>query len=683
MKTTSRHASINHWSIRLATCTVFAGCCVYAGTPAVESATEDEPEEFANWIDLTAGGFDISGKDSAFQRRWGNNGDFYGGIESMRYEKSFDKGTFLLEGHALFGLEDYDITLGYELDDIGYLRGGYREFRTWYDTAGGYLPNVPGGWRSPDDEALELDRGELWFEAGLRMPDIPEITLHYSHQWRDGEKDSTMWGDVYPGGLRRGIVPGLYDIDETRDTVILDVTHTLGNTDLGLGLRYEAVRNDDTRGTITGNAADNVFTALGQREVYESDLFGGHMTSETRFNERMLLSFGYSVTTMDTEVDGGQRGTVNLATSAYSPVYQLLTGSGDYVQNTANLNFWWNPIDDLVIVPSIRANWEEIEMRASRFNTAAAANSGTASSIRTNSDDLQDTSESLEIRYSGISDLVLYAKGDWTQGEVDRWLRNPVNGQFRFTDTDLEDSKYAVGANWYPLNGLSFAAQYYHQAFEEDFNHRLQGTDFDAQLDMHKADVDDFNIRMTWRALPNLTFVTRYDYQQMDIENRAFTDNAVTVLTRTVESADIESNIITQSATWNASERFYLQGSVHWIGSETTTPSDNQQPGYHVNWDNDYWSTAISAGYVLNKNTDLKASYYYFKADNYVDNSAQTVPYGIMSEEHAFTITLTQWITSQMAWNLRYGFFKGEDEAYGGNNDYDAHMVSTGFRYQF
>ncbi len=683
MKIPSRHTAINQRSIRLPACAAFAICWPIAGMAGADNSAADDLEEYANWIELTTSGLDIGGKDSAFQRRWGNNGDFHGGIESMRYERMFDSGTFLMEGHALFGLEDYDITLGYTLDDIGYLRGGYREFRTWYDTAGGYLPNIPNGWRSPDDEALELDRGELWLEAGLRMPDIPEITLRYSHQWRDGQKDSTAWGSVYAGGLQRGIFPGLFDIDETRDIVTLDASHTLGNTDLGLGLRYEAVRNDNTRSTVSGNNTDTVFTGLSQREVYEYDLFGGHVTSETRFNDRMLLSFGYAVTSMDTNVDGGQRGETNLGTGVFTPVYQLLAGSGDYVQNTANLNFWWNPLDDLVVVPSLRAGWEETEMRANRFNTVAAVNSGTPTTIRTNSDDLHSLSESLEIRYTGIPDIVLYTKGDWSQGDVDRWLRNPVNGDFRFTETDVEDSKYAIGANWYPVKRLSFAAQCYYRSFEEDFDHRIQGGTFDAQMDRHEVETNDFNIRMTWRAMPNLTFVTRYDYQQTEIGNKAFTDGLAAVATRTAESADIETHILSQSATWNATDRLYIQGGIHWISSETETPADQFQPGYHVNWDNDYWSTTISTGYVINKDTDVKASYYYFNADNHVDNTLQTVPYGILAEEHAITVTLTQWITPQMAWNLRYGFFKGDDNAYGGINDYEAHMLSAGFRYQF
>lgn len=255
-------------------------------------------------------------------------------------------------------------------------------------------------------------------------------------------------------------------------------------------------------------------------------------------------------------------------------------------------------------------------------------------------------------------------------------------------DTDIDEAKYAVGANWYPIRGLSFSSQYYRRSYDLDFDNQVGGPTSpnkfnDAWIDSSKSETDNFNIRMTWRALPNLTFVTRYDYQQTDIENQSYTDNVAAVVTRNVESADIESHVITQSATWNATDRFYLQGSVHWISSETSTPANDYQPGYHVNWDNDYWSTALSAGYVLNKNTDLRASYYYFKADNYVNNANLTVPYGIMSEEHAFTVTLTQWITPQMAWNLRYGFFKGDDDATGGYNDYEAHMVSTGLQVRF
>jgi hypothetical protein len=668
--------------IRLLSFVAYAVCPVTAESAGPAEA-EETPEESVNWIELGAGAFDVSDDDAAFRQRWGNHGDFYGGIDSFRFGQTGDSGTFLAEGHALFGMEDHKVVLGYTIDDVGYLRGGYRGYRTWHDSSGGYLPDVETGWRALDDDALELDRGELWFEGGLRIPDIPEITLGYSRQWRDGQKDSTIWGDVYPAGLRRGIMPAIIDIDETRDLVTLDIAHTLGNTDLAMQARYEGVRNDDIRGTVRGNAADTAYNALTQREVYESDLFGGHITSESRFNDRMMLTFGYAVTTMDTRVDGGQRGSTALATGVFTPTYNLLTGSGDYVQNTMNLNFWWNPVDDLVIVPSIRAGWEEIEVHSIRYNTVAETDSGTPSAVRTHSDDPRDLNEALEVRYNGIPDLVLYVRGEWEQGETDRWLRNPVNNDFRHTDTDVDDVKHTIGANWYPIRKVSLSAQFYNRRLDEDYNHGITGNTFDAQLKGCATETNDFNARLTWRALPNLTLTSRYDHQQTDITNQAFTDALAAVATRTVGSADIESHVFSQSATWNATDRLYIQGSLHWISSGTTTPADDAQPGYHANWDNDYLSVALSAGYIIGRNTDLKVSYDYFEADNHVDNAALTVPYGILSEEHAFTVTMTRWITPRMAWNLRYGFYKGEDDAYGGHNDYQAHMVSTGLHVRF
>jgi len=36
-----------------------------------------------------------------------------------------------------------------------------------------------------------------------------------------------------------------------------------------------------------------------------------------------------------------------------------------------------------------------------------------------------------------------------------------------------------------------------------------------------------------------------------------------------------------------------------------------------------------------------------------------------------------------LVWNLRYGYFTSDDDAAGGFNDYDAHVVSTGVRLSF
>src|SRR6185436_3920885 len=102
--------------------------------------------------------------------------------------------------------------------------------------------------------------------AGLRIPEVPELTFRYSHEFRDGRKDSTVWGDTALTGLAannvRGVVPSFWDIDEQRDIFALYAKHTISKTDVGLGLRYDMINNNNSRnihrrpGELTGSVTE-------------------------------------------------------------------------------------------------------------------------------------------------------------------------------------------------------------------------------------------------------------------------------------------------------------------------------------------------------------------------------------------------------------------------------------------
>lgn len=673
MKTTS---STHSGSRRLAkTALISAGFAAvssimtHAGTPEVEATTAapTEAEPLENWATFTVGGYSVSGNDAAFQRRYGNNGDFYGGIESFHMEQAGDDGTFTVDGHALFGLEDYEVTLGYTKDDLGFIRGGYREFRTWYDGSGGYLPGAatPPGWIDPitfSDDELELDRGKVWLEAGLRMENIPSITFGYEHRWRDGQKDSTIWGrEIGP----KGVEPAFYEIDETSDIFRLDAEHAIQTTDLALSLRYRMDKNDDARKTVT--EADP-----SARDIWETDLFSSSLSSQTRLNERMMLSFGYLFTTLDTDIDGSIHDTVT-----------SLQGGSQFSQHVGNASFWWNPIDDLVVVPSIRTEWQNINAMTTGPGLANSTSGVQDSGI----DDFQATEE-IEVRYSGLSNVLLYAKATAVQSDKDLVIFEGGRNT-RWSDIETDSGKYVIGANYYPLSGLSVSTQYYYKTLDQDFSNRydVPTPGLDGQLLGHAVDTHNANIRVTWRALPCLTFVTRYDYQKVTIENEAFWDSAAVSPTSPIDSAEITRHILSESVTWNATERFYMQAGVNWVSSETDTPADsgvnNVSPLFVPDWDNDYITASLNAGYAVAKNTDLILGYAYYSADNYLDNSSVAVPYGTVSDEHAVTLSMVQQINPNMVWNLRYGYFYGEDDATGGYNDYKAHMVSTGLQVRF
>jgi hypothetical protein len=668
----------------------FAPVFARAGEPAPAPAPEAEPP--GNWIDITIGGFSTSGNDAALQRRMSNNGDFYGGIRSFQYEQAGDDGTFTVDGHALFGLNDYELNLGYVKDDVGFIRGGYREFRTWYDGSGGFVENpTRPGWRDPitqyDDE-LHLDRGEVWIEAGLTLEKLPEIIFGYSHRWREGRKDSTMWGisDYYGGEY--GYTPGYYDIDETRDTFTIDVTHTLGNTDLALGLRADFADNDNTR--ILEEAQ------IDHNERYSYDLFGASMSSTTRFNDRMMLSFGYMFTTMDTDI-GGSRTEGGDFSGSHS--FPDVGGGAEFQQNVLNGNFWWSPVADLVIVPSVRAEWQD-SSGYSRGFLDGDLGASYEDRMYSNDTDITETTEALEIRYSGFENVLFYASAEWAQNdeELDIVLMqqnaaNLTRESWRETDISTDTAKYSIGANWYPLSGLSAAAQYYHKNLDQDFDNKLGGTfsALDAELYHHGYETDDANVRVTWRALPNLTFVTRYDYQQTDYENRAYYNGYVlTDVTSNIDSAEITRHILSESVTWNVNERFYVQGSVHWINSKTKTPAAKGPNGvpedFIPNWDNDYFIASANAGYSIDSKTDVTASYTYYSTEGY-QGVTDGMSYGLNTTEQVISLTLNRLINANMACYLSYGFITSNTDPVpdqsGGYNDFDAHMISTGLQVRF
>jgi hypothetical protein len=219
------------------------------GTATPEKVTEEEAPEGKNWIEVGVGGLITNGDAAQFKQEHRISGGVFGGIQDLHYEQAVGKkGQLSIDGHAIADNHDYDVKVELSQPGLGYIRGGYTEFRNWYDGNGGFFP-VNGQFFAPPNQEMELDRGEAWIELGLRMPNLPEITLHYSHQFRDGQKDSTIWGDTNQTGLAvnpsRKIAPAFRDINETRDIFALDILQNFGKTDVGLGMRYEHSDTDD------------------------------------------------------------------------------------------------------------------------------------------------------------------------------------------------------------------------------------------------------------------------------------------------------------------------------------------------------------------------------------------------------------------------------------------------------
>jgi hypothetical protein len=225
----------------------------FALAGARAQAPADAFPTFESYIKITGQAPSITGNDAAFQKRVQQPKGGGAGIEDLHYSKDLDETTALLfDGRALAGSEDYLAKLNLTKINLGSFEVGYKRFRMFYDGIGGFFP-INQTWRTLNPEDLHLDRGAFWAEAKSAMPDKPEFTLRYTNETRNGQKDSTSWGDTdnagqpyrtLNGGIAgsnsnatvRKVTPSYLQIDEHHETLEGTVKQRVGKTTYQLTL---------------------------------------------------------------------------------------------------------------------------------------------------------------------------------------------------------------------------------------------------------------------------------------------------------------------------------------------------------------------------------------------------------------------------------------------------------------
>jgi len=196
--------------------------------------------------------------------------------------------------------------------------------------------------------------------------------VRYTHEFRDGQKDSTMWGDtnLTGTGVTRKIAPAFRNIDETRDIFTFDLSHTMANTDVLLGMRYEHDENDYSLNMIRGAGQLPPLVAppgqqrfVTQHQNDDIDLFSGHAIAVTRFDDSFWFTAGYSYTTLQNDLAGSRLPGTTFDAAFGEPVPTLssrdhafinLAGLAEVDQHVFNANVFWMPSKDFDIVGGFR-----------------------------------------------------------------------------------------------------------------------------------------------------------------------------------------------------------------------------------------------------------------------------------------------------------------------------------------
>ena len=693
-------------------CALLVGVGVLARAADTNSPPPMTPQEFfeggtnafKDWIELSTGGFWTRGNQvQAEQVQYWNAGAF-GGIEDLHIQgTAFTNTTLTLDGHSIFDQHDYDLKLRLERQDKWYFLLHFDNFRTWFGDIGGFYPPT-GTLYQGSGSALGLDRGEFSFEAGLTPKKWPAISFSYTHRYRDGEKNSTIWGPVHPDPLNspgavRGLYPSVYDIDETVDAFDLTARKQIKKTNLGLGLHYE---HGDLNGSLNSTFYSGEqpipnyqnYRTESQQNTY--DLFSVNATSETWLKNNLMLSAGGMFANLDNHFSGSQiYGNTFGASYSPSPInglgYYNMTGDSRMKEYVMDLNLLAIPAKTLTITPALRVQKETWDADSGGIGTLN--DNPTESFDGQSSRDMISVTESLNLRYTGVTNWVFSAGGEWN--ESDGSLKqlgglSQINGfgvpiVTNTTDDTSLLQKYSVGARWYPLNRLILDLGGYYKNEEYNYNspadNTPNGDTYPGNFTVQNRETYDGNCRLTFRPLHNVTTVSRYEYQLSTIDTTPDTPDPASGVAR-LETSRMITHVIAQEISWVPWSRLSLQAGFNYVLSMTKTPASAATAAI-LNAQNNYWMVNFSSSLVLDDRTDLDLNYFYSEADDYRDNSSAGLPLGSGAREHGVTAALTRRINAHTRLNLKYGYYNYRNALIGGNGSFEAQMVSASLQYRF
>jgi hypothetical protein len=698
-------------------------CALLAGFGALARAGDTNsppmtPQQFfeggtnayTDWIELSTGGFLTRGNQPQAEEIQHWNGGAFGGIEDLHIQgNAFTNVTLTLDGHSIFDQHDYDLSLRLEHPEKWFLQFYFNNFRTWSDDIGGFYP--PTGMQyTGSGGALALDRGEFSVKGGLTLEKIPAITFQYTHSYRNGDNSSTIWGPVHPNppaATVRGLYPSFYDLDETVDAFDLNAKQHVKATDFGLGFHYEHGNLNDALDE-TLYQGESVQRDVTDRQKNTYDLFSANATSETWVRKNLLFSAGGMFANLDNDFSGSRIYGDDF-NAGYSPGlfnglgYYGMTGSSHLQEYVMDLNLLAIPTKTFTLIPAIRVQKESWDANSSGTGTFSDGSLGDATGPfnEQSSRDVIDVCESLDLRYTAVTNWVFSASGQWNQGDgnlKENGGIGPTNGFYPFgqppvsneTDDNRFFQKYSLGVRWYPLRRLILDAGGYYKDDQYDYSFPVDNTPNDSAnrypgyLTLQRFQTYDGNLRLTLRPLQNVSLTSRYEYQLSTIHTAPDPASGQPEL----ESSKMTSHILAQDVSWVPWSRLSLQAGFNYVLSETKTPASGYvPPGLSaapiLAAENNYWTVNFSSSLVLDDKTDLNLNYFYYQADDYQDNSSVGLPLGAGAREHGVTATLTRRINPHLRLNLKYGYYNYEDALTGGNSNFEAHLIFASLQYRF
>lgn len=634
----------------------------------------------------------VGGDKKKFREVEGVKEGWGGGAErfAIRDQLSPDEGI-TAEGHVLFPDNDIRVTLALEKTDVGFIRGGFEEWRRYYDDTGGfYRPFTPPSFDLNRD--LHLDIGRAWIDFGLTMPRLPRIVLGYEYQFKDGAKAMLEWGGVYDQNfVGRNIYPAAKAVHEHTHILKLDVTHGFYGWRFVDSARVEfytdRTRDEQVLSYTTGPSPDAIVRT---RQDFSHVQGANTVRLEKQITDWCFLSGGYLYSRLEGDsslnqitVDGG-----------YQPVFgpewrdQVTLQREMHALSAASM---FLPLDGLSLSLGAQNEWVrqkgfgDIHLDVGDPNDPGSTFAQPAT-VRSDLDEVK-TAENAELRYTKIPFTVLFAQGRFAQdriGQFEEEAGSSPDTFLRNTDYFNQSKDLRAGFSVSPWRWLALNADYRHRNSDSDYNHLrdespLGGEGYSAFIRHRDINADEVEARLVLRPAPWLK--TTFTYRQSRSEFFTATDLAVDSFYGNISPGGRLLGGIYDLGTYGLSmvltpvRRWYFTGTFTYSDSRTTTWAQEAVPGVIVPYGGGIYNVMTSANYALNSRTTLRGSYAFSEADYGEGNVADGLPLGLSYTRHNLSAGLSRRLTQRVILDLRYSYYRYAEPSTGGHNDFTARGI--------
>jgi hypothetical protein len=653
------------------------------GLMALQGARADDPQtnspiQLTGTPEVTYA--KVSGNTQKFREDVGIKEGWNGGVENGTLHYDLGKDT-TLDGEGQFIIDEHDYKFQLQLTkrDVYFVRAGYTEYREYYDNQGGfYQPFTPSSFRLERD--LRIDNSDVFFEAGLTLPNLPKVTVGYERQSQNGDESLVEWGGVTQGGKTRRIYPSSNGIKEHTDIVKLNVDYDISKVHLLDEFRYEHFSSDDTRDDTSINLDTKSSQTVTVHEDYHHDDFNNTFHMDSHVNDKVYWSLGY----LHSSLSG--HGDIQVVSSAPPGPFDIGGTASpitvDLDSDVLNLNSMFGPFKGLFLYAGLQA--EKTDTHGFSDALLTQSTSPATTNLIHSYENTESLSETLGMRYIKIPYTTLYAEGRWneeqiyldqteTQDSASSLIMNQAETSFR--------QDYRVGFNTAPIPRVTLDGRYRRYIDHDDFDYGTDTVDgYPGFITAQDFTTDEVMTKLTLR--PCSRFSAAFTYQLVATDIRTGSE-AIPVFTPggSLQSGNYDANIYSVSATLTPLSRWYVTG--YFSLQDTRTSSfANHAPSVQTYRGNVYTAMGTT-GYALDNKTDLTLEYSYSYADNFVNNAAVGLPLGLNFQRHEVQAGVSRKISTNVVARLRYGFYSYDESSTGGFNNYIAHLASASCSVRF